>query len=76
MPPHAAAHFLSFSSNSSDFATGARVSSASQARRDEPKKWEVTGLKMAEGEEDEEEEGEEEAVLRHNIAVAGSIDSH
>ena len=48
----------------------ARVSSASQARRDEPKKWEVTGLKMAEGEEDEEEEGEEEeAVLRYNIAV-------
>lgn len=46
----------------------ARVSSASQARRDEPKKWEVTGLKMAEGEEDE-EEGEEEAVLRYNIAV-------
>ena len=47
----------------------ARVSSASQARRDEPKKWEVTGLKMAEGEKDEEEEGEEEAVLRYNIAV-------
>lgn len=45
------------------------MSSASQARRDEPKKWEVTGLKMAEGEEDEEEEGEEEAVLRYNIAV-------
>ena len=44
------------------------MSSASQARRDEPKKWEVTGLKMAEGEE-EEEEGEEEAVLRYNIAV-------
>ena len=44
------------------------MSSASQARRDEPKKWEVTGLKMAEGEEDE-EEGEEEAVLRYNIAV-------
>ena len=43
------------------------MSSASQARRDEPKKWEVTGLKMAEGEEDEEEE--EEAVLRYNIAV-------
>ena len=44
------------------------MSSASQARRDEPKKWEVTGLKMAEGEEDE-EGGEEEAVLRYNIAV-------
>ena len=46
------------------------MSSASQARRDEPKKWEVTGLKIAEGEEDEEEE---EAVLRYNIAVVRSV---
>ena len=47
------------------------MSSASQARRDEPKKWEVTGLKIAEGEEDEEEE--EEAVLRYNIAAVRSV---